>query len=93
MSKTYGDKPLVFAFDGDGEEYMIGSEVHSCLHDSCAHIPKVHLLSPAQVGNYLRLFRGALYKKFPGLARRNLTNDERRKLIDMGHSQVSLRHQ
>merc|ERR1712012_199562 len=65
MSKTYGDKPLVFAFDGDGEEYMIGSEV----------------------GNYLRLFRGALYKKFPGLARRNLTNDERRKLIDMGHSQ------
>ena len=34
MSKTYGDKPLVFAFDGDGEEYMIGSEVHSCLHDS-----------------------------------------------------------
>ena len=28
MSKTYGDKPLVFAFDGDGEEYMIGSEVH-----------------------------------------------------------------
>ena len=65
MSKTYGDKPLVFAFDGDGEQYMIGS----------------------QVGNYLRLFRGALYKKFPGLARRNLTNDERRKLIDMGHSQ------
>ena len=40
-----------------------------------------------KVGNYLRLFRGALYKKFPGLARRNLTNDERRKLIDMGHSQ------
>jgi len=65
MTKTYGDKPLVFAFDGDGEQYMIGSEV----------------------GNYLRLFRGALYKKFPGLARRNLTNDERRKLIDMGHSQ------
>ena len=54
---------------------------------------KIHLLSPAQVGNYLRLFRGALYKKFPGLARRNLTNDERRKLIDMGHSQVGLRHQ
>ena len=27
MSKTYGDKPLVFAFDGDGEQYMIGSEV------------------------------------------------------------------
>merc|ERR1712209_345165 len=41
----------------------------------------------SEVGNYLLLFRGALYKKFPGLARRNLTNDERRKLIDMGHSQ------
>ena len=27
MTKTYGDKPLVFAFDGDGEQYMIGSEV------------------------------------------------------------------
>ena len=92
MSKTYGDKPLVFAFDGDGEEYMIGSEVNSCLHDSCS-ASKKFTLSPAQVGNYLRLFRGALYKKFPGLARRNLTNDERRKLIDMGHSQVGLRHQ
>ena len=39
------------------------------------------------MGNYLRLFRGALYKKYPGLARRNLTNDERRKLVEMGHSQ------
>ena len=28
MTKTYGDKPLVFAFDGDGEQYMIGSEVN-----------------------------------------------------------------
>ena len=67
MPKTYGDKPLVFAFDGDGEQYMIGSEV----------------------GKYLRLFSGHLYKKFPGLARRKLTNDERRKLIDMGHSQLA----
>ena len=67
MPKTYGDKPLVFAFDGDGEQYMIGSEV----------------------GKYLRLFSGHLYKKFPGLARRNLTHDERRKLIDMGHSQLA----
>ena len=92
MAKTYGEKPIIFSFEENGEQYMIGSEVHSCLHDSCS-VPKVHLLSPAQVGNYLRLFRGALYKKFPGLARRNLTNDERRKLIDMGHSQVSLRHQ
>jgi len=65
MSKTYGEKPLIFAFEDNGEQYMIGSEV----------------------GNYLRLFRGALYKKYPGLARRNLTNDERKKLVEMGHSQ------
>jgi len=65
MSKTYGDKPLIFAFEEGGDQYMIGSEV----------------------GNYLRLFRGALYKKYPGLARRNLTNEERRKLVEMGHSQ------
>merc|ERR1712241_1534806 len=41
----------------------------------------------SEVGNYLRLFRGALYKKFPGLTRRTLTNEERKKLLDMGHSQ------
>eukprot|EP00090_Calanus_glacialis_P026394 TRINITY_DN414_c0_g1_i1.p1 TRINITY_DN414_c0_g1~~TRINITY_DN414_c0_g1_i1.p1 ORF type:complete len:371 (-),score=137.99 TRINITY_DN414_c0_g1_i1:150-1262(-) len=65
MSKTYGEKPLIFSFEENGEQYMIGSEV----------------------GNYLRLFRGALYKKYPGLARRNLTNEERKKLVEMGHSQ------
>lgn len=63
--KTYGEKPIIFRFDNDETDYMIGSEV----------------------GNYLRLFRGALYKRFPGLTRRNLTNDERRKLVEMGHSQ------
>merc|ERR1712088_528990 len=71
MAATYGDKPIVFGFNGlddgndDDTEYMIGSEV----------------------GNYMRLFRGALYKRYPGLTRRNLTSEERRKLIDMGHSQ------
>ena len=40
-----------------------------------------------KVGNYLRLFKGTLYKKFPRLARRTLTKDERCKLNDMGHSQ------
>ena len=39
--KTYGEKPLVFKFDNDDVEYMIGSEV----------------------GNYVRMFRGALYKR------------------------------
>ncbi|XP_023342102.1 SWI/SNF-related matrix-associated actin-dependent regulator of chromatin subfamily B member 1 [Eurytemora carolleeae] len=65
MGKTYGEKPIVFRFEENGEEYMIGSEV----------------------GNYLRLFRGALYKKYPGLTRRTLANDERKKLNEMGHSQ------
>ena len=41
----------------------------------------------SEVGNYLRLFRGALYKRYPGLTRRTLTNEERKKLMDMGHSQ------
>merc|ERR1711971_1228249 len=41
----------------------------------------------SEVGNYLRLFRGALYKKFPGLTRRTLSNEERKKLLEMGHSQ------
>ncbi len=64
MVNTYGDKPLVFKFGSDGEEYMIGSEV----------------------GNYLRFFRGALYKRYPGLTRRTLTQEERKKLVEMGHS-------
>ena len=62
--KTYGEKPLVFKFDNDDCEYMIGSEV----------------------GNYVRLFRGALYKRFPALTRRTMTNEERKKLVEMGHS-------
>jgi len=41
----------------------------------------------SEVGNYLRLFRGALYKRYPGLTRKNLTTDERKKLVEMGHSQ------
>merc|ERR1712156_1096304 len=62
--KTYGEKPIVFKFPGDENEYMIGSEV----------------------GNYMRLFRGALYKRFPALTRRNMTVDERKRLVEMGHS-------
>ena len=41
----------------------------------------------SEVGNYLRLFRGALYKRYPGLTRKNLTTEERKKLVEMGHSQ------
>lgn len=41
----------------------------------------------SEVGNYLRLFRGSLYKRFPGLTRKSLLPEERKKLVEMGHSQ------
>ncbi|CAL8113100.1 unnamed protein product [Orchesella dallaii] len=41
----------------------------------------------SEVGNYLRMFRGSLYKKYPGLTRRMLTNDERKRLAEVGLSQ------
>jgi len=63
--RTYGDKPLTFQVEENGEYYCIGSEV----------------------GNYLRHFRGTLYKKYPGLYRRQITPEERRKVIDLGINQ------
>lgn len=63
--RTYGDKPISFQLEENGEFYCVGSEV----------------------GNYLRMFRGSLYKKYPGLSRRTLTNDERKRLSDLGLSQ------
>ncbi|XP_014671696.1 PREDICTED: SWI/SNF-related matrix-associated actin-dependent regulator of chromatin subfamily B member 1-like isoform X2 [Priapulus caudatus] len=41
----------------------------------------------SQVGNYLRMFRGSLYKRYPGMWRRLLTPDERKKIQEMalGH--------
>ena len=38
----------------------------------------------SQVGNYLRLFRGTLYKKYPSLWRRMITLEERKWLIELG---------
>lgn len=63
--RTYGDKPISFQVEENGEYYCIGSEV----------------------GNYLRLFRGSLYKRYPGMYRRSITNDERKKLVELGLSQ------
>ena len=34
----------------------------------------------AEVGNYLRMFRGKLYKRFPGLERRTATDEEREEI-------------
>ena len=46
----------------------------------------------SEVGNYLRLFRGDLYKKFPSLWRRKMTPEERRRAseqIGYGYSTIS----
>lgn len=43
-----------------------------------------------QVGNYLRLFRGQLYKKYPSLWRRTITPEERKWLIEIGCSETAL---
>ena len=39
---------------------------------------------PVQVGNYLRMFRGSLYKKYPSMWRRLITVEERKKINTMG---------
>lgn len=44
----------------------------------------------SEVGNYLRLFRGTLYKKYPSLWRRMITLEERKWLIELGCSESSL---
>lgn len=38
----------------------------------------------SEVGNYLRMFRGSLYKRYPSLWRRLVTVDERKKINAMG---------
>ena len=38
----------------------------------------------------MRYFRGSFYKKYPSLWRRNLTPEERKKLIQMGCSEANL---
>ena len=43
-----------------------------------------------KVCNYLRLFRGTLYKKYPSLWRRMITLEERKWLIELGCSESSL---
>ena len=39
-----------------------------------------HYMIGSEVGNFLRLFRGSLYKKYPSLWRRLATIDERKKI-------------
>lgn len=35
MAKTYGEKPIIFAFEENGEQYMIGSEVTITVEHFC----------------------------------------------------------
>jgi len=44
----------------------------------------------SEVGNFLRLFRGDLYKKYPGMFRRPLLKEERPKLAECGLTQHQL---
>ena len=44
----------------------------------------------SEVGQYLKLFRGSLYKKYPQLWKRLCTPDEKRKLADLGCAQSYL---
>lgn len=44
----------------------------------------------SEVGNYLRMFRGSLYKKFPSLWRRLVTVDERKRINQLGLGAHSL---
>ncbi|RXM97110.1 SWI/SNF-related matrix-associated actin-dependent regulator of chromatin subfamily B member 1 [Acipenser ruthenus] len=63
LSKTFGQKPVKFQLEEDGDFYMIGSEV----------------------GNYLRMFRGSLYKRYPSLWRRLASVEERKKIVASSH--------
>ena len=38
----------------------------------------------SEVGNYLRMFRGSLYKRYPSLWRRLVSQEERKKLLTLG---------
>ncbi|XP_041825508.1 SWI/SNF-related matrix-associated actin-dependent regulator of chromatin subfamily B member 1-like [Melanotaenia boesemani] len=64
LSKTFGQKPVKFQLEQDGDFYMVGSEV----------------------GNYLRMFRGSLYKRYPSLWRRLASVEERKKIVASSHA-------
>uniref|UniRef100_A0A8C6KDF5 SWI/SNF-related matrix-associated actin-dependent regulator of chromatin subfamily B member 1 n=1 Tax=Nothobranchius furzeri TaxID=105023 RepID=A0A8C6KDF5_NOTFU len=64
VSKTFGQKPVKFQLEEDGDFYMVGSEV----------------------GNYLRMFRGSLYKRYPSLWRRLASVEERKKIMASSHA-------
>uniref|UniRef100_A0AAQ4S263 SWI/SNF Subunit INI1 DNA binding domain-containing protein n=1 Tax=Gasterosteus aculeatus aculeatus TaxID=481459 RepID=A0AAQ4S263_GASAC len=67
LSKTFGQKPVKFQLEQDGDFFMVGSEV----------------------GNYLRMFRGSLYKRYPSLWRRLASVEERKKIVASSHGELT----
>uniref|UniRef100_A0A2I2Y519 SWI/SNF related BAF chromatin remodeling complex subunit B1 n=1 Tax=Gorilla gorilla gorilla TaxID=9595 RepID=A0A2I2Y519_GORGO len=45
----------------------------------------VYYMIGSEVGNYLRMFRGSLYKRYPSLWRRLATVEERKKIVASSH--------
>jgi hypothetical protein len=58
----------------------VSTLVHIHLFLFCSYV----FLARFKVGNYLRLFRGTLYKKYPSLWRRLITLEERKWLVELG---------
>ena len=81
LPEISGERPITFSFEEDGEKYMIGDEVGQETREFIIYM----ILFP-QVGNYLRQSGDSLYKRYPGLTRRTLTDDERRRMVEMGYS-------
>ncbi len=71
-----GERPNRFQLDADGDWLYIGSEV--CARQECV-LCTIH----QQVGAYLKLFRGTLYKKYPQLWKRAATYEDKKKLQDL----------
>ena len=44
----------------------------------------------SEVGNYVRMFRGSLYKKYPSLWRRMASLEERKKIVSLGIGHTTL---
>lgn len=47
------------------------------------------VLLSVQVGNYLRMFRGSLYKRYPSLWRKLASVEERKKIVESSHGESS----
>lgn len=78
--RTFGEKPTAFQLEENAEFFYIGSEVSRVEGYLCSSLKTLYF----QVGNYLRMFRGSLYKRYPSLWRRLVTVEERKKIASLG---------